>query len=279
MTSIDGAVSRRSALSLIAAAAALPAAAQQAPPLPAGVHQAIKHYIIIELKPGVDQLELDRWYMTFHSKEVRRAFKAWQRNYVSFRSYLPPAEAVARYSVKYGRMTEIQFNDIADFRASRPNNIYGGALDSFTPPPGGWANPSYISTTATIPVNANNLWLSKATPPKQNPYLRWVIFHKPAAGVTLAQWDKWYKETLAPELAKLSGLKRFASYETVADQEYPRVSEFWFDDYAGWKAAFLPAPRLPVPAWGGQFPFSDTLSMFIGENPDVDFINDDRVIP
>src|SRR5262245_30559253 len=85
-------LSRRSALGL----ALLGAAAATAPRAAAGPGDvAVKHYIPIRLKPGMDQLVLDRWYMTYHAPQTRRAYKAWQRNYVSFRSYLPPAEATA----------------------------------------------------------------------------------------------------------------------------------------------------------------------------------------
>lgn len=270
-------LSRRGAIGLALLGAAV-AAAPRASAAPGDV--AIKHYIPVRLKPGMDQLALDRWYMTYHAPQVRRAFKAWQRNYISFRSYLPPAEATARYPIWYGRMTEIQFNSIDDFRATRPNNIYG-ALQSYTPPPGGWANNTLFDTeTSTVPVNPNELHLSLDTPPKEMPYLRWIVFYKLPAGVSAEAWDRWFKDVHAKELVKAPGLKRFGSYKTVADQTYPRVAEFWFDDYTAWRKAFLdPSPKFTAPAWGGAFPFSETISMFVGENPDVDFINDDRVIP
>lgn len=278
MSKLPDHLSRRGALGLALLGAATAAAAPKAMAAPGDV--AIKHYIPVRLKPGMDQLALDRWYMTYHAPQVRRAFKAWQRNYVSFRSYLPPAEATARYPIWYGRMTEIQFNSIDDFRATRPNNIYG-ALQSFTPPPGGWAaNTLFDTETSTVPVNPNELHISRDTPPKELPYLRWIVFYKLPAGVTAANWDQWFSDVHAGELAKVPGLKRFGSYRTVVDQTYPRVAEFWFDDYPAWRRAFLdPAPKFTAPGWGGAFPFSDTISMFIGENPDVDFINDDRVIP
>lgn len=293
------ALTRRAALWTAAGAAALVA-------VPAHAVGAIKHYILIQLLPGMDQNELDRWYITFHSQQVRRAFKAWQRNYISFRSNLPPAEATARYPIWYGRMTEIQFDSLADFRETRPNNIYG-ALDSFTPPPGGWANNKLFKTfTATIPVNPNDLFVSRATPPKEIPYLRWIVFFRYPKGVTQEAGDAWFRGAFAPEAAKLPGLKRFGFYKVVTDAEqeiakdgwpasrpaprpgaagaerqaYPRVAEFWFDDYDAWKGAFLPpAVRFTPPPWGGEFPFVDTISMFVGENPDVDFVNDKRVIP
>ncbi|WP_296596986.1 hypothetical protein [Phenylobacterium sp.] len=247
---------------------------------PAAAVGAIKHYILVDLKPGTDQLVLDRWYMTFHAPQVRRAFKAWQRNYVSFRSYLPPAEAVSAYPLKYGRMTEIQFDSLADFQESRPNNIYAKGLGSFTPPPGGWANAGFESTTATVPVNPQQVFLATDTAPKETPYLRWIVFFRYPKDVTAEQGDAWYRDVHAKEVARLPGLKRYALYNAVSPaSQYPRVAELWFDDYAAWKAAFLPVPKFTAPPWGGKGLFVDAISMFVGENPDVDFVNDKRAIP
>ena len=274
---IDGPArfSRRTALALTVAAAGSAIAG------PADAVGAVKHYIIIELLNGADQLWLERWYVTFHAREVRRAFKAWQRNYVSFRSYLPPAEAVQRYRVANGRMTEIHFDSLADYRETRPNNVYG-ELSSYIAPPGGWTGERriYESTTATVPVNPQHLFLSRPTPHKENPYLRWLVFYRYPPGVTAQAGDQWYRTVHAKELAALPGLKRFGLYETVTERaEFPRVAEFWFDDYAAWRAAFIPGPRTTPPPWGGTFPYVETLSMFIGENPDIDFVNDRRSVP
>lgn len=273
---IDQGVTRRT---LMAGAAGATAMLWAAPALAAG---AIKHYILIELLPGADQLALDRWYMTFHAPQVRRAYQAWQRDYLSFRAYLPPAEAVQRYKVAFGRMTEIHFDTIEDFRESRKNPLYGGDLQSFTPPPGGWrGNTLFRSTTATVPVNPDMLYVSKPTPPKELPYLRWIVFLRAPSGVPQADADSWFADAHAKEIAALPGLRRFGLYRSVAERaDYPRVMELWFDDYAAWRAALLATePRFTAPPWGGKFPFFDTLSMFVGENPDVDFIHDDRVIP
>lgn len=257
---------------------------------PSPADGAIKHYILIDILPGFDQLALDRWYMTYHAPQTRRAYKAWQRNYVSYRSYLPPEEAKKRYpSLLYGRMTEIQFDSLADFQATRPNNIYGTLASSFTPPPGGWgANKLYKATVATVPTNPDELVVSKDTPPKELPYLRWLVFFRYPKGISVEQGDKWFHDVQAKEIAKLPELKRFGFYKVVADTaagqpiDYPRVMELWFDDYPSWRKSFLqPEPRFTAPSFASSatFPFIETLSMFIGENPDVDFINDRRVIP
>jgi hypothetical protein len=273
---IGSAPSRRTLLGSIAGAGLLAMAA------PARAAGAIKHYILVELLPGVDQLALDRWYMTYHAPEVRRAYQAWQRNYVSFRSYLPPEEARTRFGVGYGRMTEIHFDAIDDFRESRRNSLYGDNLESFTPPPGGWAkNRLFRSTTATISTNPDRLFLSQPTPPRDLPYLRWILFQRYPPGVAVDEGDAWFEAAHAPQLAALPGLRRFARYKVLGERSpFTRVTELWFDDYAQWRTAFLgPPPIFTPPPWGGDFPYSETKSMFIGERPDIDFIHDERVIP
>ncbi|MBS0362792.1 MAG: EthD family reductase [Proteobacteria bacterium] len=272
---MSDALTRRGALALVSAAAGAACAT------PAFAVGAIKHYIIVELLPGQDQNVLDRWYMTFHSQQVHRAFKAWQRNYVSYRAYTVPPEAAKAYTVNFGRMTEIQFDSLADFRETRPHNIYG-ELDSYTPPPGGWQGQKlFKSTTATIPVNPQDQFVSLATPPKEIPYFRWIVFFRYPKGVTEEAGDAWYKGVHAKEIARLPGLKRYSLYHTVTEQApYPHVAEMWFDDYDAWRKAFIaPAPKFTPPPWGGSEPFVDMISMFVGENPDVDFINDRRAIP
>jgi uncharacterized protein (TIGR02118 family) len=267
-------LSRRAAIALTAAAAG----AVATPALAVG---AIKHYIIVELLAPYDQNVLDRWYMTFHSQQVHRAFKAWQRNYISFRAYLPPPEALKHYPVNFGRMTEIQFDSLADFRETRPHNVYG-ELTSFTPPPGGWGKQKlYKATTATVPINPQDMWVNTATPPKETPYFRWIVFFRYPKGVTEQAGDAWYKTVHAPEIAKLPGLRRYGHYHVVTEQaDYPHVAEMWFDDYDAWRKAFIaPAPTFTPPPWGGAEPFVEMISMFVGENPDVDFINDRRAIP
>ncbi len=270
---------KATALTRRAALAALTAGAASAVASPAFAVGAIKHYIIIDLKPEMDMLALDRWYMTFHAPQVRRAFKAWQRNYVSYRSYAVTDEA-RRLGVLNGRMTEIQFDSLEDFRESRPNNLYGD-LRSFTPPPKGWSGAQFETTTTTIPVNPQMVFLSTPTAPKETPYLRWIVLFRYPVGVALEKGDAWLKDVHAPQVARLPGLKRFVVYNSVTETaDYPRVAELWFDDYAAWRKAFLdPAPAFTTPAWGGAFPFVETRSMFIGENPDIDFINDKRVVP
>lgn len=246
---------------------------------PAAAQDAIKHYILIDLKPGADQLALDRWYLAFHAPENRRAVQAWQRNYLSYRSYLPSEKAKAKYRFQFGRMTEIQFDSLADFRKARENSLYGD-LASYTPPPGGWRNNTlFTATTITAPVNPDELPVSAPTPPKETPYLRWIIIFDYPEGISAKAGDAWWNNHRAKELAAAPGLKRMGFYRSVSDAApKKRAVELWFDDMAAWEAVFAtPEHDLRPAPWGD--PFDGAAMMFVGENPDIDFVHDKRVIP
>ncbi|NWG45807.1 MAG: hypothetical protein HXY25_04570 [Alphaproteobacteria bacterium] len=241
---------------------------------------AIKHYIFIQPDEGVDLLWVDRWYMTFHAPEVRSYYKAWQRHYVSFRSYMVPEEADV-FNVYRGRMTEIIFDSREAYVESRIRNDYG--ISRYTAPTGGWAGrPGQVETiNATIPVNPDEDFLGKWPPPKASPYYRWIVAFRYPEGVSEEDGERWFLESAAPSLAKVKGLRRFVAYKVIFDsQPYRRVYEMWFDHYSDWKAAVLDnRGAIPAPPWGGAFPYVDMVSTFIGERPDIDFINDHRVVP
>lgn len=245
----------------------------------AAAQDAVKHYILIELKPGADQLALDRWCLAFHGPENRRAVKAWQRNYLSYRSYLPSEKAKEKYPIQFGRMTEIHFDSLADFRKTRENSLYG-EIDSYTPPPGGWRNNSlFTTTTITAPVNPDELSVSEPTPPKETPYLRWIIIFDYPDSVSEKAGDAWWRNHRAKELAAAPGLKRMGFYRSVSDAAPKRRAvELWFDEMASWEDAFVkPEQTLRSAPWGE--PFDDAAMMFVGENPDIDFVHDKRVVP
>lgn len=272
-----------------------------APGLPAvadGVGpQAVKFAIMIDVPDLTNLNAFDRWYMTYHSRQMHRAMRAWQRHYISYRSYLPPDDVVQRYHVWRGRLTEIYYDNLGAFREGRNNNPF---LDMLDPPPGGWTDRSFArSQPVIVPVNPQEIYLQGHAPPKETPYFRWVIYSRYPDGVSQEEGDKWFLETHVKELAKVAGLRRYVGYRTIpmgtgADSpsrrdakqiqddrpRYTRVEELWFDDYSSWRKAFMEnAPTFTQPKWAAEFPHADYVSTFIGENPDVDFINDQRVIP
>ncbi|MGV7121474.1 hypothetical protein ACVENA_12120 [Sphingopyxis sp. 550A] len=256
--------------------------------------KAVKIYIMIDVPDLTNLGALDRWYMTYHSQQMHRAMRAWQKNYLSYRSYIVPDDVARRYHVWRGRMTEIYYDSLGDFAEGRKNNPLVDMLD---PPPGGWADRSFArSQPVIVPVNPQQVYLQGRVPPKETPYFRWVIYFRYPAGVSEAEGDKWLLGTHVPEMAKVPGLRRYFGYRTLEDPadpataaeklapdnrpRYGRVEELWFDDYKAWCKAFVDTPpAFTKPGWGGEFPYVDYISTFIGENPDVDFLNDKRVIP
>jgi hypothetical protein len=277
-------LARLSIVAAVAGAALLGAA-------PARAVDAIKIYILIDMAPGVDVLVLDRWYLTFHAPERRDLVRAWQRHYVSYRTYAVPEE-VDRFNVWRGRMTEIHFDSLEDFAESRKNSSV--TLQSHTAPPGGWGK-AYRSEAITLPAAPTEDFLGQHPAPKETPYYRWIVALRYPEGVTEEDGERWFLETHAEETAKLPGLRRYIGYRAVGrdrdptvgrdrpvarERGYQRVVELWFDSYQDWRKAILESPpAFTAPPWGGEYPFVEMISTFIGERPDVDFINDRRVIP
>ncbi|HEX3366838.1 hypothetical protein [Phenylobacterium sp.] len=278
---------------LAKASAALACVGALAAAVPAAATGAFKFYIMVDLLNGADQLVMDRWYMTYHAQQMHRSMRAWQRNYISFRSYNTPPEADI-YPIWHGRLSEIDYDSYADFQEGRANNPF---LDILTAPPGGWQRGAAIlnaaegaitptaifrSEPAAVPINPQEVYLQGATPAKETPYFRWVVFFRYPKGVSQADGDKWFLGTHVKEVAKLPGLRRYIGYRVIdTESKYPRVEELWFDDYKAWRKVFIGTqPAFTKPPWGGtRFPFADAISTFVGENPDIDFMNDKRVIP
>jgi hypothetical protein len=234
----------------------------------------IKHYIMIDMLDGYDRLWLDRWYMTYHAPERRQVVRNYQRHYLSYATY-DIVDDLAWLNRIYGRMTEIHFDSMDDFRASRVNN---GVNGFHTPTPGG--ERIFVTTTATIPTNPTEVFIGGYPRPIDHPYFRWIVFMNYPDGVARAEVEEWYLQTHARELQNLDGLLRFVSYQPVSGGGVDRVSELWFQTMQEWKSAVLDSPpTFTAPAWSDSFPFMEIQSAFIGERPDVDFMNDHRVIP
>ena len=238
--------------------------------------EKIKHFILIDLDENFDLLWLDRWYLTYHAPERRQVVRNFQRHYLSYMTYDLPAKG-GHFNSIHGRLTEIHFDSLADFQDSRKNNEVG---DFHTPPPGGWKAVGKI-TPVTVPTNPTEVFIGGFPRALDHPYFRWMVFINYPEGVDAATGEQWYLETHAKEAMKLPGLRRFVSYSTRgANPKFARVSELWFDTKADWEAAMADhSITFTAPEWGGNYPFVDIVSAFVGERPDIDFIDDHRSVP
>jgi hypothetical protein len=235
----------------------------------------IKHVFVFE--PAVNATEADRFYFRFHSKEVVRFLGPWLRRYETFRALDVPPDAV-RFGALRGRLTELWYSSVDEWKEARP---YGRP---YTPPPGGWE--SFFGTRGAVtmvPAMPTEDFLGKEPMPEERPILRWYQVLRYPEGVAPEDGDRWYLETHAREMKEQLGLLRFVSHRKLANAPFPtpwhRVSELWFEDFDAWRAAIKTAERCTPPRWGGEFPFVQMVSTFVGYKPDVDFLRDNPMIP
>jgi hypothetical protein len=235
----------------------------------------IKHLFVFE--PQVNATEADRYYFRFHSKEVVRFVGPWLRRYETYRAVDFPPEA-ARFGCLRGRLTELWYNNIEEWKEARPY------ARPYTAPAGGWT--SFFGTRGAVtmvPAMPTEDFLGREPTPEERPILRWYQVFKYPDGVAPEDGDRWYVETHAPELKRQPGLLRFVSHRKPADTPFPtpwhRVSELWYEDFAAWREAMRVAERCTPPCWGGGFPFVVMVSTFVGYKPDVDFLRDNPAIP
>ncbi len=74
-------------------------------------------------------------------------------------------------------------------------------------------------------------------------------------------------------------VKRLVTFRSVRGRQlWNRVAEVWFDNPGSWrKAVYDRRAEFTRPQW--EFPFMKFQSTFIGENPDIDFLNEKYAIP
>ncbi len=234
----------------------------------------IKHVFVFE--PAMNMVLFDRWYFRFHSKEVPRASGPWLRRYETFRSYPTPPEA-DRFGAKHGRLTELWYSSVDDFKEADPNR------QSYTPPPGGWAA-ALGGAITMVPARPTEDFRGKSLTPEEVPILRWYQVIKYPDGVSRADGEKWYLNVFSQEARKQAGLLRFVSHTVLDDPPivtpWHRVTEMWYEDFSAWRKAVIESPpHYTRPPWGKSEPFVDMVSTFVGTKPDVDFLKDSPLIP
>jgi len=259
---------------LLTALAAL-AAAALSPPARAD-DGPIQHFIMVELQNGADMLALDRWYITYHAPETLARTGGAQTRYVSFRTYAVTPQEAADWRMVTGRLTEIGFASVADFR----KGVTPEALAAHRPTPpdpsvaDGWTTQTVTVRMPGDPVKAG------PTPEKGTPYARWVAFLRAPEAVLAADADAWIRSAVAGGLAAAPGSRQVTVYRPAIPRGYTHVVVATFDDPKAWRAgmAAFRAGLKPAP-WGGGLDGLGLRSILVGERPDLDFKTDRRVVP
>lgn len=259
------------ALVLSVASFAAPERASAAPPPQATPSSGMIKLAAIWEQPN-DNAALDKWYRDTHSRESLLFVGPWLRRYWAYRSLDVPAEADIFNIVRY-RLTEMWYDSI------QARNESASVFYPLTPPPVDHARFPDRTRIANIYVTAipTERYID-GWPRQRSDYTRWVFFARYPSGVRVDDGERWFKAIYGPELAKLSGLRRFVCFtsaEPPAPGAWARMCELWFDDYPAWKNAVMTAPpRFTPPPWGGKFPFVEIISTFTAPTPDMDFIRD-----
>ena len=241
----------------------------------------MRHYITIDMKPDIDVLALDRWYIAHHAPETLRRTGGAQTRYVTYRTYAISDVEVQRFNVARGRLTEIEFPSVASLRAGFTPEAR--ARVTLTPPDPSIA-PGWTVDTVSMRAAPTRTFKDALTPDKGTPYFRWILFARYPDGVSEQDGDAWLSGTFGPAIAALSEARRTLLFHRldhgVFAQKYTRVFEIWFDSIIAWRQAVTRLDQsLSRPAWGGEFPYLAIRSGFIGERPDLDFKTDKRVTP
>ncbi|MBB6093490.1 hypothetical protein HNQ60_002371 [Povalibacter uvarum] len=253
-------------LSLMSALATAPAQAQM-----------VKFTAIWEV-PG-DNALLDQWYRRTHSQETLQSVGPWLSRYWSYRAHGVPDPVAKRFNVVSYRLTEMWYPNIQARDESR------GAFYPLSAPP---TDPQRFPgknriAQIVVPAIPTEKFLDEM-PRDRTTYVRWVYFVRYPAGVSVDDGERWFLQVHAPQLSKLPGLRRFVSYKsadplTRADA-WVRMCELWFDDYDAWRAALLDTPpAFTAPRWSGDFPYTDTVSIFTGAQADMDFMREHYRVP
>lgn len=234
----------------------------------------IRHLFI--LKPAMALNQYDDWYSKVHSQECLRYFGPWLRRYDMY--WGKPAGDTGNHNVyPNGRYLELWYDSVEAWREASP------LTHPYSAPPGGsMNNPEHPTASVIVPANPTENLLGKEPPPQQGPYFRWVVALKYPKGVDPEAADKWYREVHMQQAKNLPGLVRYVSYKALehspAPSEWKRITELWYKDYDAWRnATFNPPFKYMPPAWAQpNQAWFDTVSIFVTNEPDVDFLSGRR---
>jgi hypothetical protein len=63
-------------------------------------------------------------------------------------------------------------------------------------------------------------------------------------------------------------------------KSWVRVNEYWYKDFDAWRKAVIESPpEYTAPSWGGEYPYVEMGSTFIGYMYDIDFLKGNYIVP
>lgn len=245
--------------------------------------------VVVHDIPMAQVAAMERWYWRDHGPEINRRFGPWLVRHESFLPVDAPADA-REYGYFNWRVTE-------GFWREMPLPGPRGNL-AFTCPPV-WPRVA----TGFFAAQPTEDFLGGTLQPHERQVLRWYCLHRYPDGVSESEGERWFLETLAPQLQRAGGPYR--AFSTRAHREplplpgewppasapprdsvlhdWHRLTELWFESFDDWRTfARELVPSLTAPPWASApgFPFvargSDFVSSFLLERPNDEFSRDSR---
>ncbi len=239
---------------------------------------------------------IDQWYRQFHGPEWLRYWGPYMTRYDTFKSFQPPAEAVTLFGAYNHRVTDQWFISYDHWKEAM-QGVGGQTAPSRAELSEPNANAPQIAITV-IPARPTEDFLGRDLVPGTKNVLRWFILFRYPDGVTPDEGDKWFLDVHAKEVMRQPGLIRYFSHRTVdsnqpdrpnavgRQRQWHRLVEQWYEDIGSWRKAviesdlkYTPPPWAQVAEQPFLKPFTNFVSTFIGEVPDIDFIRDSRPRP
>ena len=258
----------------------------------------IKVVLIINIKSMNVLPVMERWLSQIHAPEAISRIGPWLTRYHSYRAVPQPPQIqreIENHGYYYWRVTELwsaagypQDGILPQaFFPEYAENI--GLADNSAHSSQWHGSKDGIRQACRIEVPARATEDFRGGERSLNEYrsiLRWFVAFKYPEGVSIADGERWYLETHAPEVLRQPGLLRFTSHKAVGlDGDKPpmwhRLSELWYEDFDAWHNAVITSPpAYTCPDWAThrQYPFFepfvDSVGTFLLEAPTNNFLRD-----
>ena len=256
-----------------------------------GTARQVIRQLFIGTFHGIELLDAERWYFTYHAPENLRQKGPWLRRYETYLTLTPQADAPDGLNLKSGYMSELWWDSVEAFQESggeptgwvklAPN----GRGRPWTPAPFKDRSPSGQVAEAMTIIPAVPTTDHLGTEPGMDaPVLRWIRAFRYGPSLSRSEGDEWYEREVVPHVVAQSDVLRYISFKTI---DYPpatesgpygpwdRVDEIW---YPTWDALIAGNTAYPTPVSGendGTFMVSNVVRM----RPTVDFLRDEIRVP
>lgn len=249
--------------------------------------QPARSFIMVSVRDDSDLPAAYRWLYKHHVPDSISQFAPYVTKYATYRA-LPLPKDAQEYGTYNWIMTEHYWliNPFHTSSTAAPNGLafketYSKEYMEITrQPTDGDLRPSHWvgsrdgyhpTVFAFAPLFWEDDFKGSDRTIEDGPNYRWLIVFKYPDGVSQQEGDQWFRQTFAPQIAKLPEVTRFISSRVLAQPKtgpFQRVAEIWFTNSKQWEKAMAEVQnKIAKPAWAvwDKFPYLEPYQDFVGE--------------